>query len=59
MPTSVNGGHIHDSETVVSERFAGGQRMVVTACSDCGHLHPERRARSGEGRAQDPLAEVI
>jgi hypothetical protein len=59
MPTSVKGGHLHDSKVFVSERHVGGRRMVVTACSECGEVHEERPARTGEGRALDPLADVI
>jgi hypothetical protein len=51
MPTSVNGGHLHDSKVFVSERFAVGVRKVVTACSECGEVHAERTAR-----ATDPVA---
>ena len=48
MPTNDNGDHRHDSKIVMSERHALGQRFVTTACSECGQVHAERKARPGE-----------
>jgi hypothetical protein len=49
MPTSVRGGHLHDSKIVVEDKFVGGSRWVRSACSDCGEVHEWRKARATDG----------